>query len=147
MVLYLLSNFDHPDWNLKHARETIDFETVAERCIEKFESTEALKEFRANDIFTKCAKRLKQIKVHLATKRRYPQVNLELNSGLETVSGHNQVPDYSPFDDDWLRDFMEPWDNQFIGMENQNNISAGQDRPNSDPGLGIIIPNCQNPNY
>ena len=125
---------------MKYARETVDFEAITDRCIERFESIEALNESRGNNIFTRSAKRLRQIKAHLETQREQGKAKVLANSIPETVPGNNQFLEAIPFDDDWLRDIMEPWDYQFTGMENQSVVPEGQDTPNGGNSvLGILL--------
>ena len=139
IILHVLSNFEHPDWNLQQARATVDFEAIVDRCIERFQSIEALEGSKGNNLFTRSAKRLTQIKMHLELMKDQGQARIPTASDPEIVPWYNQFPEYLPFDDDWLRAIMEPWDYQFTGMENQSTVVEGHAISNSDPVLGILL--------
>lgn len=108
-MLHVLSNFDHPDWNLKYSRETIDFADVIDRCCVKFESAEMTAEAGSNDLFARTAGRLRQIQTYLADRKFYETTNSTIHNELPTVPDPNTFPSFMSLDEQWLREIMEPW--------------------------------------
>jgi len=138
-MLHALSNFDHPDWNLRYAREIVDFDMVLDCCIERFERTATINDPGGENIFTRSSRRLMQIRSHLESKGEQWEARIPTTSGSETFPVQSQSLEYLPFDDDWLRDIMDSYDCQFTGMENQSAVAEGQEASNKDFVSGVPL--------
>jgi hypothetical protein len=104
IVLQLLSSFDHPDWNLAYVRETIDFITVLDYLIERFNKAEG-------QIFARSAAKLATIKAHIQEKMSFEAVR----PGPDSLSGEDadMGKTWEPvdfLDETWLRDILGPLD-------------------------------------
>ena len=101
-VLQLLSNFDHPDWNLAYVRETIDFMAVLDSMIERFNKVEGR-------IFAHTATKMASIKAHIQEKMAVDGVGPRPGSlsGEDADMGRTWEPvDF--LDETWLRDVLGP---------------------------------------
>jgi hypothetical protein len=61
IVLQMLSNFEHPDWNRVYVRETIDFMEIMDKLIEMFQKMDGW-------IWDHATVKLTRIKAHIQEK-------------------------------------------------------------------------------
>ena len=106
IVLQLLSNFEHPDWNLVYARETIDFMEVMDKMIGMFSKLDGW-------IFAHTTAKLARIKAHIQEKWAVDVVGpgpVSL-SGEDADMGRTWEPvDF--LDEFWIRDVFGSTDSQ-----------------------------------
>lgn len=121
-TLYILSNFDHPDWNLTYVRETINYVLVLGRLIEHLERLNTLPGFEKLDMFARIAKGLNYVKGYVEGKMAGPTqaaVGHVPDQMLDFAGtpGTEDLTDFFQFmDDAWMTDILESSDYQANAM-------------------------------
>ena len=122
-ILHMLSNFDHPDWNLAYVQETIDYTVVFGRLIENLEKLTTLSGYEKLDIFSRSAKWMKIVKGYVEAKMAglqttgFQEGDQMLDFGAIPIPGTEDLTDFFQFlDDAWMTDGMGTLDFQVNTM-------------------------------
>lgn len=114
-VLQLLATFDHPDWNIEWARETISFTDILDQLAKRFAQAKTSLGLDPHttvgeDVFSHSARRIAWMKSFFETDGAHARSN-----PLPPCSIPDDAPDFPQgidmdfMDDEWMRDMLELW--------------------------------------
>jgi hypothetical protein len=111
IILQLLSNFEHRDWNLDHVRESIVFVDVLDKLIERLIAIRP----EQTDYFSRTARKLEIMKAFCEGKMSTFEQAIQAVHDPEWVRPDPAVEDdmMDLIDDEWMGDLFGNWDIQF----------------------------------
>jgi hypothetical protein len=111
ITLQLLSNFDHPDWNLAYVRETIDFFHILDRLLECFRMLKQAVGGLEGEMFERSAMKMRAVQEYIQARMSTDGTNG--SAGLPSASENLHDADLGLDDflnEAWLDDVWGPWD-------------------------------------
>ena len=112
VVLYKLTTFDHPAWDIALVRSTIDLISVLDRLLENMEQASRISFDGSEDnVATRTVKIFTSVRAYCAPKLAMA-LGQELEGTLAPTDGSGMFSDQfsmEGMDDMWLRNMLSSW--------------------------------------
>ncbi len=122
VTLHKLSTFESPDWNLDYVRGTVNLGSILDQLIRWFDDVKAHDGFETgdleeHDVAWRTARKLQRIKQCHEHKVALNSIGIVPEASTPVLHAHIAIEDESLsfFNEDWLQEFLTPWDYPFDG--------------------------------